>query len=267
MRNHHLPLIKLKAVSMALLLGMHITGCAALDNTTSWKEEILLHDGSKLIVSRTQTIDPNGLREPFQSAPRGEATTTFTIPGTSQTATWKSDYGRAQQDNLELLLLGFVGTTPYIATQPNRCHAYNKWGRPNPPYVFFKYDGKAWQRIPLEEFPPEFQKTNVMVDGYLPEQLSAEERDAPFLAVESVNKANRDLRRTPHLLTIMREPIKSGVGSGASCGRMISYGENGGWIGLDWFTDQPSLDACLKFCAYKKVSTETCPCNSIFKGR
>lgn len=228
MKTLHLPLMKLEAVCIALLLSLYISSCAALGNTTSWKEEVLLHDGSKLIVSRTQTIDPNGLREPFQPAPRGEATSTFTIPDTNQTVIWKSDYGRAQQDNLELLLLGFIGATPYIATQPNRCHAYNKWGRPNPPYVFFKYDGKAWQHIPLEEFPQEFQKTNVMVDGYLPEQLTAEERDAPFLTVESVNKANRNLRRTPHLLTIMREPIKAGVGSGASCEELIYY--KGSWI-------------------------------------
>lgn len=228
MRTPHLSLMKLEGVCTALLLCLHISGCAALGNTTTWKEEVLLHDGSKLIVSRTQTLDPSGPREPFQSAPRSEAATIFVIPGTNQTVAWKSDYGRAQQDNLELLLLGFVGTTPYIATQPNRCHAYNKWGRPNPPYVFFKYDGKTWQRIPLEEFPPEFQKSNVMVDGYLPEQLTAEERATPFLTVESVNKANRDLRRTPHLLTITREPIKSGVGSGASCEELIYY--KGSWI-------------------------------------
>lgn len=244
MRNHHLPLIKLKAVSMALLLGMHITGCAALGNTTSWKEEVLLHDGSKLIVSRTQTIDPNGLREPFQPAPRGEATTTFTIPGTNQTVTWKSDYGRAQQDNLELLLLDFVGTTPYIATQPNRCHAYNKWGRPNPPYAFFKYDGKAWQRIPLEGFPLEFQKTNVMVDGYLPEQLTTEERDASFLTVESVNKANRDLRRTPHLLTIRRDPINAGMGSAVSCPEQVFY--KCGWISPNATAGRDFMDRTCK---------------------
>ena len=42
------------------------------------------------------------------------------------------------------------------------CHAYNKWGRPNPPYGFFKYDGKAWQRIPLEEFPAEIKEANMV---------------------------------------------------------------------------------------------------------
>lgn len=47
--------------------------------------------------------------------------------------------------------------TPYIVAEPNLCRAYNKWGRPNPPYIFFRFDGKDWKRIPLSELPIEFR--------------------------------------------------------------------------------------------------------------
>jgi hypothetical protein len=51
---------------------------------------------------------------------------------------------------------------PYLVTQTLGCHSYNKWGRPNPPYVFFKYDGKGWPHIPLETFPVEIKAANVV---------------------------------------------------------------------------------------------------------
>ena len=43
------------------------------------------------------------------------------------------------------------------------CLAYNKWGRPNPPYVIFKHDGKEWKRIPLEELPAEIKMPNLII--------------------------------------------------------------------------------------------------------
>src|SRR3990172_1609371 len=147
-----------QSVVFILTLGVTLSACAS----TTWREEVLLHDGKKIIVTRTNTYDPKGLREPFQPDPLKESVLTFTVPGTKQTVMWKSDYGRGYQDNLHPLLLDFVTGVPYIATTSGFCHAYNKWGRPNPPYVFFKYDGE-WKRIKLEEFPMEFKEANILL--------------------------------------------------------------------------------------------------------
>lgn len=144
-----------------LMWGLTLNACAT--DTVKWKEEVLLHDGNKIIITRTNTYDPKGLREPFQPDPLKKSTLTFTVPGTKQTVImWKSDFGRGYQDNLSLLLLDFLNGVPYIATHPKFCHGYNKWGRPNPPYVFFKYDGE-WKRIPLEELPAGFKEANVIL--------------------------------------------------------------------------------------------------------
>jgi len=40
--------------------------------------------------------------------------------------------------------------------------SYNKWGRPNPPYVVFKYNGKDWQRVSLTELPDEIKTPNLI---------------------------------------------------------------------------------------------------------
>lgn len=224
----------------------------------AWKEEVLLHDGQKIVVERSQTY--GGRSEPGQSGPIKEHTIRFTLPGANKIITWSSEYGEdLGRTNFNLLALHVLDGTPYLVASPNLCLSYNKWGRPNPPYVFFKYDGNAWQRIPLEQFPVEFKTINVAhnVIGRDVETLVR----LGFVSAEKLKEMNRS--SAPEYTSILREAV-NGVGRG--CIKTDYYGK-AGWLSPDWFTDQPSLAACLKFCDYKKISTESCPCNSIFEGK
>jgi len=60
--------------------------------------------------------------------------------------------------NFTFVALHILNATPYIITTAPFCSAYNKWGRPNPPYVIFKHENKGWKRIGLAELPAEFKK-------------------------------------------------------------------------------------------------------------
>lgn len=206
----------------------------AIGGTTRWKEEVILPVGGKLIIERSQTTDAFGQREIGQSAPRTEETLNFVLPGTHQAITWKSDFGGALQDNLTLRYIGVHGGVPYIVTYPVRCHAYNKWGRPNPPYVFFKFDGKAWLRISNDEFPREVTQANVILDGYKENegQLTVEERKASFLAATTIQRVNTGIGgdAVQYLHRLIREPVTSGPAMGTvSCPEMVFY--KGGWVG------------------------------------
>lgn len=164
----------------------------------SWKEEVLLHDGQKLIVERSQTY--GGYSEPASRERQlVEEVWEFTIPGTKQRVIWKSDWGRNNQDNLSLLVLDFLGNTTYIATSTGLCHAYNKWKRPNPPYIFFKFDGKVWQQISLNEFPAEFINVNVAVGR--PDR----ENRTGTLSSAKIKEENRHLEA--YRRTILRTPL------------------------------------------------------------
>jgi hypothetical protein len=144
-----------------------------------------------------------------------------------------------------------------VAT-PNLCLSYNKWGRPNPPYIFFKYNGQEWQRIPLSEFPTEFKTINVAADTLDDEKKLV---NLGFVSAEKIKELNNEFRQ-PEYRAILREPITGG-GQGR-CGEMIHI--NGGWEGLDFFKHQPSYEACLKYCEIKGVSQKDCPCATLFKG-
>ena len=58
---------------------------------TSWQEEVLLHDGSKIIVERSQSY--GGRHEIGQSSPVKEHTITFSLQNSGKTISWTSEYG------------------------------------------------------------------------------------------------------------------------------------------------------------------------------
>jgi hypothetical protein len=210
-------------IGFVLALGVSMSADAGFLGIggTSWKEEVLLHDGSKIIVKRSQSR--GGSHEIGQPPPIKEHTISFMLPNSNQTITWTSEYsedvGRA---NFDLLALHVLNGTPYIVATPNLCLSYNKWGRPNPPYVFFKYDGKEWHRIPLSEFPAEFKTINLAADT-----LDDEDKlvSLGFVSAEKIKELNNEFRQ-PEYRTILREPIPGG-GQGR-CPVLVPM-KGGGW--------------------------------------
>ena len=182
----------------------------------SWKEEVLLHDGRKIIVKRSQSY--GGRREPGQDPPIKEHVLTFQLPGSGKSVKWISEFsqdvGRA---NFDLFALHVLNDTPYVVAMPNLCVAYNKWGRPNPPYVFFRYDGTAWQRIALAELPQEFVAANVIVNVRREEDIERAAAKLGYVPADAVRSTNQMLQQA-ELRSILREAVKRGTeGSAVNC--------------------------------------------------
>ena len=215
------------AICLVWTLGVSMNANAGLFGfgDPSWKEEVLLHDGSKMVVERSQSY--GGRHEIGQSSPIKEQTITFTVPNTNTTIEFKSEYGEdIGRANFELLALHILNGTPYIVTAPNLCLSYNKWGRPNPPYVFFQYDSKAWKRIALEELPTEFQDINLLVNSKGKEKILTAQS---IVTAELVKKLNGELEQ-PEYKTILREAVKLGGGgeSSVNCEERVRVKD--GWI-------------------------------------
>jgi hypothetical protein len=184
----------------------------------TWKEEVLLHDGQKMVVERSQTY--GGRSEPGKSGPIGEHSIRFTVPGASRFITWTSEYGEdIGRTNFNLLAVHVKDGEPYIVVEPNLCLSYNKWGRPNPPYVFFKLEGEVWQRIPLEQFPAEFKTINVALSIRGAELKSM--LRVNLVPADTIKEMNAH-REQPEYKTILREPVSGGVGL-TSCEELIHY--------------------------------------------
>jgi len=200
---------QLSKLSFQLMMGVSIGAYAGWFGFggASWKEEAQLHDGRKIIVERSQTR--GGRHEIGQEVPIHSLKISFTLPGTHKAITWETTIGMNDSDSsLKPLALDVVKGVPYLVTVPLICHNYNKWGRPNPPYVFLKYDGEAWQRIPLEEFPTEIKAANLV------NRIQAQEHQLAshtgVVTADEIKKFNGTFKRNVMYQQIfVREKIKS----------------------------------------------------------
>jgi len=172
---------------------------------TSWKEEVQLHNETKIVVERHQSY--GGRHEIGQSPPVKEHTIAFTLPDSGKTLKWTSEYGEELgRTNFNLLALHILDGIPYLVVEPNLCLSYSKWGRPNPPYVIFRYDGKAWQRVQLSELPREFRTINLIVNNGREEDIEEAAHKLGYVSADGVRHINSSLRQ-PEYRSILREPL------------------------------------------------------------
>lgn len=192
----------LLAFGMAIGLSacMGLAGAAGTGGD-SWQEAVLLHDGQKMMIERSQTYGGRG--EIGQDAPVADHTVRFTVPKGQQTIVWNSPFDREiGRTSLRLLAVHVKDGTPYVVSEPNLCLSYNKWGRPNPPYVIFKWEANAWQRISIEALPQEFSTMNV---SHHFARMWARDRNGTTLTatqIQSENATNQKQYRE-----ILREPM------------------------------------------------------------
>jgi hypothetical protein len=198
-----------KAVNWGLLVLFLMLGASMGANAglfglggKSWKEEVLLHDGTKIVVERS--VELGGRHEIGQRPPYKEQSLSFALPGTHQTIRWDDHYSEdIGTANFLPMLLDIADRTPYLVVYPMGCLSYNKWGRPNPPYVIFKYDGRVWQRIQLTELPEEIKTPNLIFS--MPD-IKVEESGKRFMSAEMIRKIIAGYKQ-PEYKTILREPL------------------------------------------------------------
>lgn len=202
MKNGCWILRAFRTIGLLLALGANMNADAGLFGGKSWNEEVLLHDDRKIIASRT--VERGGRHEIGQQPPIKEGSLSFTLPTTGEIVTWKSEYSPdvGLADFMPLLLDMFQGAV-YVVSVPVGCLSYNKWGRPNPPYIVFKYVDKAWKRIPLQELPAEIKTPNLIFSS--PDN-KVEQIGKSFVTAEDVKKINSSLTQAEYK-AILREAM------------------------------------------------------------
>ncbi len=184
----------------------------------------MLHDGSKILVTRSQSRGSGG---EIGQSPVKEHAISFELPGSRQRVTWKDEYSQeVAHSNFDLLAVHVLNGTAYVVTSAYGCLAYNKWGRPNPPYIVFRYDKPAWLRISLNELPSAFMEMNVVINSSAHEKkLIEESRRYGYVPATRIKELNSSLVQA-QFQSIVRAPMKSDGPEG--CPEMVRI--DGGWV-------------------------------------
>jgi hypothetical protein len=222
---------RLMGLGMAILLTGSLGACSG----DSWKEEVLLHDGQTMTVQRSLSYKGRG--EIGQGTPIGTHELRFKPPGAADSLTWTSEYDATiGRTSFHVVAVHVKDGKAYVVASPNLCLSYNKWGRPNPPYVIFKRDGAQWSRVEIKDLPAEFKTVN-LVQSY--------RSDAAKLAqlgkVSATQIAGFNVGvQPPEFKTILRERINYDPG----CPVLEFY--KGSWIGPGDSIGRRMLDAGSK---------------------
>lgn len=260
MISNHAWLKQALKFALLLLAGISLHAHARLFGFggDTWKEEVLLHDGQKIIAERyTQR---GGRHEVGQKGDYIAQSLNFTLPGTGQTIEWQDNRSEDLGNSSFLpMVLDIAKGTPYLVASPMGCLSYNKWGRPNPPYVVFKYDANAWQRIPLEDLPSEIKTPNLVQSS---PDLIAAQQDRRLVKAQKIAEIVAQTRQ-PQYRSILREPMAN---LEKGCPEMVSNGK-GSWTGMGWFRKQPTYEACMNQCVMEDMTAQYCPCATLFKGK
>ncbi len=213
-----------KTIGLVLTLGMSMSACSGLPDLpdANWREEALLHDGSKIFVDRS--VARGGRHELGQKPSFEWQKLKFTMPVTGESVTWEDKYSEdiGTASFLPMLLDVHQGAA-YLVANTMGCLSYNKWGRPNPPYVVFKYQGKEWKRITLQELPAEIKTPNLIQSEPDATARSIRERPVSAKAIQEI------IARYPQsqYRTILRESLPQ-ARINQMCEELILY--NGSWI-------------------------------------
>lgn len=169
---------------------------------SNWKEEVLLHDGSKIIVTRT--VERGGRSEIGQAPPIKDQSLSFQMPGTNRKVEWIDKFTRDTGGaNFLPLLLDIEKAVPYLVAYPMGCLSFNKWGRPNPPYVVFRLDADAWQRVALDALPKSIKTPNLVFSN--PDD-TIQRLGTKFVTAQMIQSIVEETRQ-PEYKTILRDAL------------------------------------------------------------
>ena len=160
-----------------------------------------------------------------------------------------------------MINLDIVDGAPYLTTMPGHCIDYNKVGRPNPPYVIYKYSAHTWRRIPIDDLPKVVTKRNLMGRMLGGPMLTKGINDGFLDLSDKRQWMNSGL--SDDLVKIIRDHVDHGV---TTC-TIMYYDGNGGWLGADWFTSAKTYTECKHVCDHNHIKDKFCPCYTMFNEK
>lgn len=145
-----------KLIRLILMLGglTVLTSCA---DTITWQEEVKLNDGRVIVVTQKRRCESAYTGQNFAKCISREAWLTIKLPEFGDKDIVWNEKLKPMTLNLHAGKLYVIGRFP----TGREFYLYNK---PQPPYIGFRWDGFAWQRIAFVEIPEAIYDGNMVID-------------------------------------------------------------------------------------------------------
>ena len=135
-----------------LILGGLTVLPACSNNEVTWQEEVKLNDGRMIVVTQKKFMDRGIDRD---------AWLTFSLPEFSKTEIlW--------HESQQPIVLNVHAGKLYVVGLPPTQREFYKYGKPRPPYVPYRWENGAWERIPFAEVPEAIYDVNMLIEGIPP---------------------------------------------------------------------------------------------------
>lgn len=144
--------MKTRTILIALA-ALASAACEWFERDLNWKQEVRLQDGRTLMVDRVSRV--TGKRFPEGGNYDIYQSLTFTHPDTNERIAW------APPEHTGPVMLDLDGPNVYYVVEAITVGDYNDIGCPNPPYLGYRYAGKQWQQIHIDDMPARFVERNV----------------------------------------------------------------------------------------------------------
>jgi hypothetical protein len=120
-------------------IACSLSGCSKSNSQPTWKEEVLLHDGRILLVTRTESSD-HPISHQSISFKNGDELVTW-----EDNHKWRIDYTP--------LILDFVDNEPVIVIPVYRYAPCREYDYPQEGVVAFRFSQNKWIRVSIAELP------------------------------------------------------------------------------------------------------------------
>ncbi len=234
---HKHPVSRVGLCLACLLLVCLLIGPvdAALAQTLKWREEVALHDGGIVVVSRTTVLLPSPM---LGERVDGKRQLSFTHPTTGKVVTWENagEIGA----RVYPMLLDVDGGRAFLVTIAQAGTDYNNFGCPTPPYIVFRQDSTGWTRVALTELPMRFRRANVSTinPDRLQDVIAQAKRYLTAAQIAEFHNSAQD-KNSPYVIIDrrIRNPLSLGCDPG-TVQRVYGPGKHEEWRGTGTWLDK-----------------------------
>jgi hypothetical protein len=150
-------------VRLALILGgfalLPVCAMGLLNQPRyrAWQEEVKLNDGRVIVVAQKRRCEAAYTGHDFASCISRETWLRIKLPEFgSEEIVWN--------ERLDPMLVNIDKGKLYVVGRPPTGREFNLYGRPQPPYLGYRWIGEKWEAISFRDIPDAIYDTNMVID-------------------------------------------------------------------------------------------------------